>query len=130
MYKRQVSQERVREEMAHSRALVVPSVRGRGGDMDGLPNVILEAMASGRPVIGSRFSGIPEAVADGRTGLLVPPGDDEGLARAMIALARDRTLAARMGAKGRRGAEERFGIDHSAAALAKVFDELDAKVHG
>lgn len=120
------SQERVREEMARSRALVMPSVRGRGGDMDGLPNVILEAMACGRSVIGSRFSGIPEAVAHERTGLLVPPGDDKSLARAMLTLARDQWLAERMGLAGRRAAQERFGIDRSAAALAKVFQTFGA----
>jgi len=119
-------QERVREEMARSRALVMPSVTGRGGDMDGLPNVILEAMASGRPVIGSRFSAIPEAVDHGRTGLLVPPGNDEALARAMLALARDKWLAARMGEAGRRVVEERFGIERSVAALAEVFKRLGA----
>jgi len=119
-------QGRVREEMARSRALVMSSVRARGGDMDGLPNVILESMASARPVIGSRLSGIPEAVDDGRTGLLVPPGDDETLARAMLALARDRRLAARMGEAGRRVVEERFGIERSVSALAGVFKTLGA----
>jgi glycosyltransferase involved in cell wall biosynthesis len=94
--------------------------------MDGLPNVVLEAMACGRAVIGSRFSGIPEAVANERTGLLVPPGDDESLARAMLTLARDRLLAARMGHEGRRVVEERFTSERSAAKLAEVFRGLDA----
>ncbi len=119
-------QERVREEMASSRALVVPSVRGRGGDMDGLPNVVLEAGASGRAVVGSRFSGIPEAVEHGRTGLLGAPGDELALARAMLTLARDPLLAARMGHEGRRVVEERFTTERAAAKLAGVFRELDA----
>ncbi|MHC5057951.1 MAG: glycosyltransferase [Planctomycetota bacterium] len=121
-----LSQTRVREEMTRARTLVVPSVRGRGGDMDGLPNVILEAMASARPVIGSRFSGIPEAVEDGRTGLLVPAGDDQELARAMLALARDRWLAARMGEAGRRVVEERFTTAVSVAKLVEVLRALGA----
>jgi glycosyltransferase involved in cell wall biosynthesis len=121
-----LSQTRVREEMARARTLVVPSLRGRGGDMDGLPNVVLEAMASARPVIGSRFSGVPEAVEDGRTGLLVPPGDDEALARAMLTLARDEWLARRMGEAGRRVVEERFTTELSVAKLMEVFRGLGA----
>jgi glycosyltransferase involved in cell wall biosynthesis len=121
-----IPQERVRDEMAGSRALVVPSVRGPGGDMDGLPNVVLEAGASARAVVGSRFSGIPEAVEHGRTGLLAAPGDEAALARAMLTLARDRLLAARMGHEGRRVVEERFTSERSAAKLAEVFRGLDA----
>ena len=121
-----LSQRCVREEMARSRCLVVPSVRGRGGDMDGLPNVALEAMAAARPVVGSRLSGIPEAVEHGRTGLLAPPGDDEALARAMLTLVRDRSLAARMGEAGRSAVEEHFTLERSAAALAGVFKGIGA----
>ena len=83
-----------------------------------------------RPVIGSQLSGIPEAVDEGRTGLLVPPGDDEALARAMLALARDRWLAARMGEAGREVVEAKFGIERSVSALAEVFRGLGAASRG
>ena len=118
--------EDVRAEMDRANMLVVPSVPGARGDLDGLPNVVLEAMALARPVIGSHLSGIPEAVADGRTGLLVPPGDDETLARAMVRLARDRELASRLGTAGRELARERFSLGVSARALAAVFRDMGA----
>jgi glycosyltransferase involved in cell wall biosynthesis len=84
-----VPNERVRDEMARCRVVAAPSVRGPRGDLDGLPNVVLEAMASARAVAGSRLSGIPEAVADGVTGLLTRPGDPGELARALVSLALD-----------------------------------------
>jgi len=116
----------VRSEMDRANMLVVPSVPGARGDLDGLPNVVLEAMALSRPVIGSHLSGIPEAITDGRTGLLVPPGDDETLARAMVRLARDRELASRLGAAGRELVRERFSLEVSARALAAVFRDMGA----
>ncbi len=63
--------------------------------------VLLEAMAAGLPVIASRVGGIPEVVADGETGLLVEPGDVEGLAGAMLRLAMDPALRASLGSRGR-----------------------------
>lgn len=63
-----------------------PSIIARDGDRDGLPNVLLEAMARGLPAVGTRLSGIPEAITDGDTGLLVPPGDPDTLAAALIRL--------------------------------------------
>ncbi len=116
----------VRREMARAHMLVAPSVRGARGDLDGLPNVILEAMASARPVVASRISGIPEAVVDGRTGLLSPAGDDEALARDIVRLARDRELALRGAAAGRRRVEERLSLKDSARAMARVFADMGA----
>ncbi|MET0154068.1 MAG: glycosyltransferase [Candidatus Binatia bacterium] len=79
-------------------AVAVPSVRDERGNVDGLPNVLLEAMAAGRAVVASRIAGIPDVVEDGRNGLLVPPGDDEALAGALHRLFGDRELRARLGA--------------------------------
>lgn len=73
----------VRQRMASAWTLIVPSVVAPDGDAEGLPSVIPEAMAQGCPVIGSNQGGIAEAVTDGRTGLLVPPGDAIALAEAM-----------------------------------------------
>jgi len=63
---------------------------------EGLPNVILESMAMGVPVVSSRLAGIPEAVKDGETGILVSPGDVRGLASAIVGLWRDRDTYAQM----------------------------------
>jgi colanic acid/amylovoran biosynthesis glycosyltransferase len=96
---------------------VLPCVTGPDGDRDGIPNVILEAMATGVPVVSTRHSGIPEAVEDGRTGLLVPPGDPEELADAIERLLEDGTLRERLGSRGRERVEEVFDIDVNAKAL-------------
>jgi len=66
--------------------LAVPSIIDKTGDMDGIPTVIYEGMALGKAVVASKLSGIPEVVIDGETGVLVPPGDNEALARALARL--------------------------------------------
>jgi len=121
-----VGPDAVRDEMARANAVAVSSVRDARGDMDGLPNVVLEAMASARPVVASRLSGIPEAVADGVTGFLTRPGGAGEMAEALVRLARDRSLARTLGANGRAVVEKRFSLEASAAGLAKVFGELAA----
>ena len=84
---------------------VLPAVHDRKGNVDGLPNVILEAMATGLPVVATRVSGIPLAVVDGVTGRLVPEGDVEELARAMGELLAAPERAREMGERGRRRVE-------------------------
>jgi len=77
------SQEELREDFAWADVLAVPSVPAANGDIDGVPVVILEAMALGVPVVASRLSGIPEVVLDGKTGVLAHPGDPDSLAAAL-----------------------------------------------
>ena len=84
---------------------VLPAVHDAKGNVDGLPNVILEAMASGLPVVASAISGIPLAVEDGVTGLLVPEGDGPACAAALAALALDPPRRAAMGTAARHRAE-------------------------
>jgi glycosyltransferase involved in cell wall biosynthesis len=95
----------------------LPCVTGPDGDRDGIPNVILEAMAMGLPVVSTRHSGIPEAVEDGRTGMLVPPGDPGSIATAIARLLEDPSLRERLGARGRERVREVFDIDANARAL-------------
>jgi glycosyltransferase involved in cell wall biosynthesis len=73
---------------ADAHIVVVPSIVDRNGDRDGLPNVVLEAMASGRPIVASDVGAIRSGVHHGETGFLVPPGDPTALAQAMTWLAR------------------------------------------
>jgi len=94
---------------------VLPAVHDGKGNVDGLPNVILEAMASGLPVVASGISGIPLAVEDGRTGRLVPEGDREALLGALRDLLADPAAARSMGEGGRRKAEAELTWDAVAA---------------
>jgi alpha-maltose-1-phosphate synthase len=86
--------------------------------------VNLEAMACGTAVVGSRVGGIPEVVADGETGLLVPPGDPASLADALNVLVADPGLAAEMGRCGRARAGREFGWAAIAAQTAALYAEL------
>jgi glycosyltransferase involved in cell wall biosynthesis len=82
---------------------------------------ILEAQASGTPVVATDSGGVPEFVADGVTGLLVPPRDPSALSDALERLLVDDALRARLAAAGRAQAEEAFGIDRQAARVAAVY---------
>jgi glycosyltransferase involved in cell wall biosynthesis len=85
-------------------AFVLPAVHDPRGNVDGLPNVVLEAMASALPVVATAVSGIPLAVRDGIEGVLVPEGDGRALREALAALLADRPRARRLGEAGRRRA--------------------------
>jgi glycosyltransferase involved in cell wall biosynthesis len=116
-----VPNERVMEILAGSDVFVMPSVVAGNGDMDGIPNVMLEAMSVGLPVIASRVSGIPEAVIDGRTGLLVEPGDSAAILSALRAVREDAHTARRMGEAGRTLVSERFNARCNALSLYQIF---------
>ncbi|MGQ0572516.1 MAG: glycosyltransferase, partial [Armatimonadota bacterium] len=87
-------------------------------------NVCLEAMACGRPVIASRVGGLPEAVEDGRTGVLVPPGDADALAAQILRLLRDRHTREALGSAARRAAESQFRPDVIAGQMAAFLDSV------
>jgi glycosyltransferase involved in cell wall biosynthesis len=94
---------------------VLPAIHDAQGNVDGLPNVILEAMASGLPVVASGISGIPLAVEDGRTGRLVPEKEPEQLLAALLELLADSGRARAMGEAGRHRAETELTWDAVAA---------------
>jgi len=93
---------------------------------EGFSNVILEAMAAGKAVVATRVGGNPEAVVDGETGVLVPPGDPGPLAEAMLALLRDPERALEMGAAGRRRAVEHFSLEKMVREIASLYEDLHA----
>ncbi len=90
--------------------------------------VFMEAMAAGLPVVGSRLNAIPEMVTHGETGLLVTPGDREGLAQVLQALIDDPALRRRMGSAGRRFAERRFDAQTNFQQLDALFQKVAVPV--
>jgi starch synthase len=104
--------------LTHATVFAIPSV------YEPLGIVNLEAMACGTAVVGSRTGGIPEVVADGETGLLVPPGEPKPLADALNVLLRDPARAQAMGQAGRKRAVAEFGWPAIAAQTAELYAEL------
>jgi len=110
--------------------VAIPSVVDRAGNVDGLPNTLLEALASGRTVVASRVGGIPEILEDGVNGLLVAPGDPKALAAALERLAADPEARRRLGAEARRTAETKLGWARACAAFEECYAQaaaLDAR---
>jgi len=94
------------------------------GDPEPFGLVNLEAMAMGKPVVAFGHGALPEIVADGETGLLVPPGDEAGLAEAVVALLRDPARRAAMGRAGRQRVKASFSARETAQHVAQVYEEL------
>lgn len=109
--------------LAPALALVVPSVVARSGDMDGVPTVIYEAMALGRPVIASALSGIPEVITHERTGWLVPPGDVAALAGALEQVLQERATAAEIAAHARQYVTTTHDAGQLSRALCRHFQQ-------
>jgi glycosyltransferase involved in cell wall biosynthesis len=110
--------------------VAVPSVRDAAGNVDGLPNALLEGLASGRAVVASRVAGIPDVIEDGANGLLVPPGDAEALAGALTRLAGNAALRERLGRAARQTAEQRLNWRIAALAFEECYAQaaaLDAR---
>jgi colanic acid/amylovoran biosynthesis glycosyltransferase len=110
--------------MRKAAMLVLPGIRTATGREEGLGMVLLEAAATGLPIVGSRVGGIPECLLEGKTGFLVPERDEDALARRMAELLEDPVRRLRMGAAGRALVEDRFDIDRQSAVLENFYDSL------
>jgi glycosyltransferase involved in cell wall biosynthesis len=117
-----LAQEEVMRRLADCDVFALACIVNREGASDILPTVILEAMATARPIVSTRLAGVPEIVRDGENGLLVAPGDVKGLGNALELLLRDPQLRARFGAAGRRNIEVRFDVDKTAAQLLELVE--------
>jgi glycosyltransferase involved in cell wall biosynthesis len=95
---------------------------------EGLPVVLMEAMASGVPVVATAIAGVRELVHDGESGLLVSPGRADELAGALAVMLAEPALAAGMAETGRRHVEREFDSDRNALALAELFGEITGTV--
>jgi glycosyltransferase involved in cell wall biosynthesis len=113
------------EEVVHliqrSAVLAAPCVVGGDGDRDGLPTVLLEAMALGTPCVSTDVTGIPEIVRDGETGLIVPQHDARALADALSRLLEDEPLRLRLAAAARALMEKQFDIHRNAISMRELF---------
>lgn len=113
----------VRRLLREAKVVVTPSRTAIDGDAESLLLVNLEAAASGRPVVSTLHGGIPEYVLDGETGLLVPEGDPDALAEALVRVLVDDGLAARLGQAGVSWAA-RFDVRDCAARVDDVYDRV------
>lgn len=117
----------LRHRMRSALAVCVPSVETAEGDAEGLPNVVLEAMAAAAPVVATHHAGIGEAVEDERTGLLVESGDVTALAAALRRLVDDPVRARAMGAEGRRVALDKFDALTQSRRLEAILRDVMSK---
>jgi glycosyltransferase involved in cell wall biosynthesis len=114
----EIGEEDVERVLCGSDLLVLPSF------MEGMPYVVLEAMACSLAVVATAVDGIPEAVPDGQAGILVPPGDPAALRDALERVCRDAALRKSLGDTARRRFERRFTLQRHIATMETIYDTL------
>jgi glycosyltransferase involved in cell wall biosynthesis len=115
-------QHELRKRLARASVFVLPSVPEAEGGMDNLPTVIMEAMATGLPVISTRVGGIPEMVVENETGFLVQPADAVALAGAIEKVTNDRLLGQKLGKAGYERAQKLFSIEKNVRELCGLLE--------
>ncbi len=125
-----LDQARLREWFANSDIFVHPSEITAGSDQEGVPNSLLEAMATGLPVVATLHGGIPEAVIDGKNGLLVAERDIAAVAGAMLELANDPARRLELGRAGAQSVREKFEQRAQIERLEGFYDEAIQLVRG
>lgn len=114
-------QERLIDALGQATLVTLPCIVTEDGDRDGLPTVLLEAMARALPVVTTSVNGGPEIVAHGETGLVVPPNSPAALAQALGRLLSDPRTAEEFGVAGRKRAERLFDLHRNAGQLGRMF---------
>ena len=114
----------VRNYINSSHIYLHPSRTGADGNREGVPNALLEAMCSGIPTIATRHGGIPEAVTDGVSGLLVEENDVQGITDCILRLISDPDLRGRVGEQGHKAVKEGFSQEAQAAHLVSLYKSL------
>jgi glycosyltransferase involved in cell wall biosynthesis len=114
----------VRDRMSRASVFCVPSVVAASGDAEGFGMVFIEAQAMGLPVVSTLSGGIPEAVKNGETGLLVPERDSAALAEAILRLMQDEELWQQYSLAGRRNVVNHFNLAQQTGRLENLFEQL------
>jgi colanic acid/amylovoran biosynthesis glycosyltransferase len=118
------TRDEVEAAMSRSHLLLAPSVTAADGNQEGIPVVLMEAMASGLPVLSTRHTGIPELVESGITGQLVDERDVTGIAAGMAQLLEDSAAYSRVAVAARSRVEEEFDVDRLNDGLFQTFQQL------
>lgn len=118
------SQTWIRDRLRETDLFVLPCVVAEDGERDGIPVVMMEALAMNVPVVSTPVSGIPELIRHEETGLLVPERDAGALAAAIVRLVTDRSLRCRLTANGRALVESEYNISDNANRLAALFRQV------
>ncbi|WP_276253296.1 glycosyltransferase family 4 protein [Halomontanus rarus] len=113
--------------MAKSQFFVAPSVRANDGDIDGIPNVVLESFASSSPCVGSAISGIPEVVIDEKTGWLVSPTDGTELFNTVASAWRNPSICSKFGLEGRDLVQSKFDSRKNAYEFINLLEDNSPK---
>lgn len=117
-------QERVRDAYRRASMFTLPCIIAQDGNRDGLPTVLLEAMACGLPVISTNLTGVPEIIDHNKNGLLVPPSSPHALARSLAILLTNPTQREQMGQAARQKVEKEFDVRRNVGQLQRWFAQL------
>ena len=113
--------------LKEAHVLVVPSITAADGDQEGIPVVLMEAMAMGLPVVATRHSGIPELVRDGASGYLVPEKDIEALYRKLKSMLEHPDHWTGMGKQGRACVEQHYNVAILNRRLISIYNQVLAR---
>jgi glycosyltransferase involved in cell wall biosynthesis len=119
-----ISQNQLREVYFRSHIFLHPSQTGRDGNQEGIPNSMLEAMATGLPVFATEHGGIPEAIENGTSGVLVPERDDEAFACALINAAQDPAFLSHIAQSGAEAVRKNFDLRWQVQRLEEIYLNL------
>jgi glycosyltransferase involved in cell wall biosynthesis len=123
-----LASDKLREIYYASHIFLHPSETGSDGNQEGIPNAMLEAMATGLPVFATDHGGIPEAIANGVSGILVPERDYEALSQALLKAVQDRDLLARLARNGANAVAQKFDQQNQVRRLEEIYLGMIGKV--
>ena len=123
-----LSPEKLRDVYYASHIFLHPSETGSDGNQEGIPNSMLEAMATGLPVFATDHGGIPEAIENGVSGILVPERDHEALSQALLQSVQDRDLLSRLARDGANVVAEKFDQQNQIRRVEKIYLEMIGSV--